>query len=132
LKIQTPRVPVDVERVLTFNVMKPWTREDTQEWISQVENRIEDIDHYLKKTLEWCEINDIHDDRRVFALNFLTCIWVSHMREEIITYREMMELLGLESIAFDEDKIYDLGPRFKNLDHEEMLEIMSREFDPDL
>lgn len=35
--------------------MKPWTREDTHKWVIQLENRLEDIGYYLKRTLEWCE-----------------------------------------------------------------------------
>jgi len=104
---------------------KYWSRNDTKEWISQVETRIEDMDYYLKRTVEWCEINGIYDDRKVFICNFLTCIWVSHMRNETISYKELLELLGLGELEGIEDKIYDLGPKFKDLDHEEMLSLLS-------
>lgn len=107
--------------------MKYWSRYDTQLWIAQIENRIEDIDYYLKRTLEWCERNGIYDERQIFICNFLTCIWVSHMRNEQISYKELMELLGLEDLETGEDKIYDLGPKFKDLDHEEMLDLLSKD-----
>jgi hypothetical protein len=35
--------------------MKYWSREDTKAWVAQLEDRIEDISHYIDKTLEWCE-----------------------------------------------------------------------------
>jgi hypothetical protein len=34
---------------------KIWSRDDTKEWVIQLEHRLEDIDYYLKKTVDWCE-----------------------------------------------------------------------------
>lgn len=107
--------------------MSPWTRHDTQTWISQLENRVEDMDYYLRRTVEWCERNGIYDDKKVFVCNFLTCIWVSHQRGEQISYKELLDILGLEDLEFGEDKIYDLGSKFKDLDHEEMLDLLSKD-----
>jgi hypothetical protein len=109
--------------------MKPWLREDTKEWIAQVEHRIEDIDYYLKRTLEWCEINDVYRDEQVFMCSFLTCIWVCRMRNEQVSYNELLEILGLESHTVpDTDKLYDLGPMLENLDHEEILNLAVKHF----
>lgn len=102
--------------------MKPWTRADTQEWITQLEHRLEDIDYYLKRTTDWCEEYGIDDDRLVFLCSFLTCIWVSSLRDEPISYTELMELLGVEEYEIEEDKIYELGEKFLDLDHNELLE----------
>lgn len=104
--------------------MKPWTREDTKFWISQLEHRLEDIDYYLKETTEWCERNYIYDDRKVFMLSFLTVIWVSHMRDEPISYIELLEILGIPELIEGEDKIYYLGPELTNLSHEELLNMV--------
>ncbi len=109
--------------------MKPWTRDDTKYWISQLENRIEDIDYYLKETIRWCEDHYIHDDRKVFMCSFLTCVWVCHMRNESITYKELLEILGLENMYTGEDSIYNLGPNLKNVDHEELLNLITRRLD---
>ena len=43
----------------------PWTRLDTQHWIDQLEHRIEDIDYYLNRTLEWCEDRGVYNDQAV-------------------------------------------------------------------
>lgn len=101
-----------------------WTRDQTREWITQLENRIEDIDYYLKRTVNWCENRFIHDDHKIFILSFITCIWVSYMRDEPITYNELMELLGLENMTISEDKIYEISPKFMDLEYEEMLDAI--------
>lgn len=107
--------------------MHIWTREDTKHWIAQLEHRIEDIDYYLKKTVEWCEDNYVYDDRKVFMLSFLTIIWVSHMREEPISYVELLEILGMPEMIVGDDKIYDLGPELSNVEHEQLLSIILKD-----
>ncbi len=102
--------------------MKYWTRDDTKEWIAQLEHRLEDIDYYLEQTAHWCDEYGIEDDRVVFMCSFLTCVWVSHMRGEPITFTELMELLGVEEWECDEDKIYELDEKYAELDHHELLE----------
>lgn len=104
--------------------MKPWTRDDTKLWISQLEYRIKDIDHYLRKTIEWCEDNYVYDDRHVFMLSFLTVIWVSNMRSEPISYVELLEILGIPDMIMGEDKIYNLGPEALDIDHEQLLNMV--------
>lgn len=108
-----------------------WTRNQTRDWIAQLETRIKDIDYYLKKTTEWCEDRFIHDDRKVFILSFITCIWVSHMRDEPISYNELMELLGLEDMCISEDKLYELDPKFIDLEYEEMLKVIVKTLNED-
>lgn len=107
--------------------MKPWTRDNTKFWITQLEQRIKDIDYYLKKTLEWCEDHYIYDDRKVFILSFLTVIWVSNMRDEPISYVELLEILGLENMIVGEDRIYDIGPTIANLTFEQMLAVVIKD-----
>lgn len=109
--------------------MKPWTREDTKFWISQLEHRIEDIDYYLRKTVEWCEDNYVYDDRHVFMLSFLTVVWVSNMRDEPISYVELLEILGMPEMIEGEDKIYSLGLDMLNVSHEELLQMVYKDLD---
>ncbi len=104
---------------------KYWSRDDTKFWISQLENRIEDIDYYLNRTVEWCENNGIWDDEKVFSLAFVTVIWVSHMRNEEVSRREIYELLGVEDFENTEDLVMELGDRLGHLDWEEMLELVN-------
>ena len=101
--------------------MKPWSREDTKDWIHQLENRISDIDYYLKKTLDWCENYGVDDDHTIFMCSFLTCIWVSTLRDEPITTVELKEILGVNDWNFAEDKVYELDDIWLELDHEELL-----------
>lgn len=102
--------------------MKPWTRDDTKEWIIQLEHRIEDIDYYLNETVKWCEEYGIDDNNVVFMCSFLTCIWVSAMRGETITYTELMEMLGVDEWEQGEEKTYELDDNWLDLDHYELLE----------
>ena len=105
--------------------MAYWSRDDTKEWIIQLEHRIDDIDHYLNKTLEWCEEYGIENQRVIFMCSFLTCIWVSQVRGEQITFTELMEMLGVaewETNVDNEEKIYELDECYAELDHHELLE----------
>ena len=102
--------------------MKYWSRDDTKEWIVQLEHRVQDIDYYLNKTLEWCEDYGVEDNHVVFMCSFLTCIWVSHMRGEEITFTELMEMLGVQEWESDEEKIYQLDDRWGDLDFHDFLE----------
>lgn len=76
---------------------------------------------YLDKTNEWLEDNYVEDDRTAFMCCFLTCIWVSHMRDEPITYIELMELLGVDYAEDPEEKVYELDKQYADLEHEELL-----------
>jgi hypothetical protein len=102
--------------------MNYWSRKDTKAWVEQLENRIDDIDYYLKKTIDWCDSYGIDNDQLIFLCSFLTCIWVSELRGEPITYNELMELLGVEDREIEEDKIYELEEKFLELEHDELLE----------
>lgn len=108
--------------------MKPWTRDDTKEWIIQLEHRLEDIDYYLERTAEWCNDYGVDDARVIFMCNFITCVWVSYMRGEPITFIELMEMLGVENWETDEEKIYELDDRWGELDHYELLEQVVEKF----
>ena len=105
--------------------MSFWTRDDTKEWIAQLENRVEDIDYYLNRTVEWCEQNGIWDDEKVFGLAFVTVIWVCHMRGEDVSRREIIEIIGIKDWEDAEDAVMDLGDRLSTLDHDDMLQIVA-------
>jgi hypothetical protein len=111
--------------------MSYWSRNDTKEWIAQLEHRIEDIDYYLDRTVAWCEEYGIYDNKVVFMCSFLTCIWVSHMRDEPITFTELMEMLGVKEWEGGEEKIYELDDRWAVLDHHEFLEQVVEKFNED-
>ena len=104
--------------------MKPWTRDDTKHWIAALEGRLDDISFYLDRTTKWCDDNYIENERTIFMCCFLTCIWVSQMREEDITFVELMEILGVDHATDGdfEEKFYELDPEYLELDHEELLE----------
>lgn len=102
--------------------MKYWSRENTKEWIAQLESRLQDIEFYLDRTWEWCEEQDIEDDRVIFMCAFLTCVWVSHLRGESISFIELMEMLDIAEWECDEDKFYELDDKWANLDHDDLLE----------
>lgn len=105
-----------------------WTREDTRDWITQLEYRIDDINYYLTCTVKWCEDNYIYDNDLVFICSFITCIWVSHQRNEPITYTELLEMLGLGEMIIDRDKLYELDEYYTELGHEELLDAIINKF----
>ncbi len=109
-------------------MIKYWSREDTQHWISQLENRIEDIDYYLKQTVEWCELHGIYEDKRVFVCAMMTVVWVSHMRDEPISRREAFEILGIDDWHLIPDEEFELGPKYKDYDLEDLLYSVTRSF----
>ncbi len=105
-----------------------WTRVCTREWISQLENRLEDIDYYLNRTVEWCETNAVYDDQIVFACAVMTVVWVSHQRGEPLSKREALDLVGVVDSDSVEDEEYQLSEEFWDYDHEELLEIVLARF----
>jgi uncharacterized protein (UPF0305 family) len=111
--------------------MKYWSRDDTKEWIIQLEHRIEDIEYYLDRTSEWCDEYGIDNGKVIFMCSFITCIWVSYMRNEPITFIELMELLGVDNWEADEEKIYELDDRWGELDHYDLLEKVVETFSKD-
>ena len=111
--------------------MNYWSRNDTKYWISQLENRIEDIDYYLNRTVEWCENNGIWSNEKVFGLAFVTVLWVCHMRNEDVSRQEIYELLGIEDYENAEDCVLELGERLSQMDWEEMLELVASTFSKD-
>ena len=52
---------------------------------------------------------------------FLTCVWVSEMRDESISFVELMEMLQIKEWECDEDKLYELNKEWIGLDHDELL-----------
>lgn len=102
-----------------------WTRNQTREWITHLENRLEDIDYYLNRTIEWCEERGVYNDQAVFACAVMTVIWVSHMRQEPLSKREVLELVGVTDYYNVEDQEYNLNPQFQNLELEELLEVVA-------
>lgn len=108
--------------------MNVWNRKSTRDWISQLENRIDDIRYYLQKTIEWCEHNDVYDDRTVFACTVMTAVWVSHLRSEPISKHELFEMLGVDGWDTIDDAIYEFNSEYAYYEHEQLLEMVARSF----
>ncbi len=108
--------------------MKPWTRDDTKYWISQLENRIEDIDYYLNQTLKWCEDNEIYSDKLVFICSVMTVVWVSHCRNEPIGKQELFEILGIENWQSVDNDLLSFSPIFESMELEDLLHLVVRSF----
>jgi len=108
--------------------MTYWSRDDTKHWIAQLENRVEDIDYYLKQTVEWCEQHEIYSDEQVFVCAMMTVVWVSHMRGEPLSNREAFELLGIKDWDKIPDDEFQLGAKYKDYDLEDLLYSVARSF----
>lgn len=105
--------------------MRYWSRDNTREWINQLQNRVEDIHYYLAETIKYCEKNAIFDNKDVLILSIMTCVWVVGMRNETISLSEMIEILNLD-MPITDDKIFDMGRQMEGLDFEQMLAIVSK------
>ena len=57
----------------------------------------------------------------------MTLVWVSHMRGEPLTKTEVFEMLGFEEHEYSND-LYELSADFQNLDHEDLLYKVVRNF----
>jgi len=105
--------------------MTYWSRDNTREYIHLVESRLEDLNYYLRRTVEWCENNGIWENKKVLMCCLISCIWVSSMRNEYITFQEIVEIVGLTDLEDSNiDKTYNVCPEFQNLDHEEILRML--------
>ncbi len=104
--------------------MKPWTRNDTKDWIHRLENRIEDIEYYLKKTFQWCEENDVYEERIVLACAVMTAAWVSYLRDEPLSKQEIFEILGMDGWEHTDDGIFEFNSDYDHLEHEELLQMI--------
>lgn len=104
-----------------------WTREDTKNWLFQIQHRLSDFEYYLKETEDWCASRGIINDAQLFMCYTMTIVWVSFMRGEQLSKAEMFEILGFEDFEFSND-LYELGIEFQNCDHESLLYKVSRDF----
>lgn len=101
---------------------KPWSREDTRDWIAQLELRVEDIDFYLNETVRWLEERDVERDEVCFACAMMALVWVAYQRSEPITRWELMEILGIKDYYYMPDEELELGPKYRTMDLENVLE----------
>lgn len=105
-----------------------WDRQSTRNWIAQLEHRLEDIEFYLRRTIEWCDQNDVYSEQTIFACTVMTAVWVSHMRNEPISKHELFEILGVKDWDKVEDAVYEFNSEFEALEHEELLEMVVKTF----
>lgn len=105
-----------------------WDRQSTRNWIAQLEHRLEDIEYYLRRTIEWCDRNDVYSEQTIFACTVMTAVWVSHMRGEPISKHELFEILGVKDWDQVDDAVYEFNSEFESLEHEELLEMVARTF----
>lgn len=105
-----------------------WTRDKTKQWIAQLEHRVEDIEYYLRRTLEWCEENEVYDERLIFACSIMTASWVSYMRQEPLSKQEIFEILGIKGWETVEDGIFEFNGEYDYLEHEELLRMIVGSF----
>ena len=98
-----------------------WNRDNTLEWIAQLEHRIEDITYHVNQAVEWCKKHDIYSDEKIIACMVITVIWVANMRNEQISRREVFEILGFTDTEGIDDDIYELNTQMLDKDLDELL-----------
>lgn len=109
---------------------RPWMRENTQEWIAQMENRVADMQYYLQEALLWLALNGYNRPEITVACLTMTCVWVAHMRNECITSHEIMELIGAETDEVNTpDDIFELSSDYKSWQIEEIWYHVIRQYD---
>lgn len=109
---------------------KPWSRNDTQEWIAQMENRVADMQYYLEEALLWLTTYGYHHPHITIACLTMTCVWVANMRNETITSHEIMEIIGAptDNLELSND-IFELSPQYQGWDIEEIWYHVIRQYD---
>lgn len=109
---------------------RPWSRNDTQEWIAQMETRVADMQYYLGEALLWLASQGYCRPEITIACLTMTCVWVSNMRNEQITAHEIMEMIGASTEdAKTPNSIFELAPQFKGWDIEEIWYHTVRQYD---
>jgi hypothetical protein len=103
--------------------MTPWTRDHTRQWIQQLESRVQDIEHYLYSTIEWCEQNGVYSQSQVFVCCVLTVAWVCQNRGESITKKELFEILGEDHWWQVSDQYFEINPAYSGYDLYDLLEL---------
>ena len=119
-------IAADVGKASGSNM--PWSRDDTKYWVAQLENRIEDIEFYLKRTIEWCEENEVYSDNTVFVCSVMALTWVCHLRNEEVSRREIFEILGVDNWNAIEDAVLEFNPKYEDMQLEELLELVVSSF----
>ena len=108
-----------------------WDREDTRLWISILLSRIEDMNYYKSQAHDWCMLNGVTDLATITKCMITTCIWVSHMRKEDLTFGELYDLIGIidpeAAVAAENEVDYDHIIEFKkgigDCELEQILEL---------
>lgn len=108
--------------------MKHWSRENTKQWISQLENRIKDMQFYLSITREWCVENEIYDGRLAFVCSIMTLIWVSRLRNEQVSKHELFEILGIKNWETVDDAVFEITAFYEDMELEELLRFVVSSF----
>lgn len=108
--------------------MTIWSREDTKIWIDQLENRVDDIQHYIDHTSYWCQEREVVEEQPLAACLMITILWVCMMRGESVSRREVMELLGISQWDDCDDFEYMLDDRFGNMELNDVLEEVLEKF----
>ncbi len=118
-----------------MSAIKVWERTDTQEWISALECRVNDLEYHKKLAIEWCEEHDITNPDHVVKCLIATFAWVSYMRFEQLSYGELYDLLNIppetsqaigDNINFDHVFEFKLGVGESEL--ETVLEEIAKSF----
>ena len=111
-------------------VSKPWLRNDTQEWIAQMENRVADMQYYLEEASLWLSVQGFCRPEIMIACFTMTCVWVAHLRGEQITSHEIMELIGAstEDISM-KNYVFELAPNYQEWQIEEIWYHVVRQYD---
>lgn len=107
-----------------------WSRAHTQEWYLQLENRLEDMEYYIERTLLWCEDHGIHTQEKTLACCVMTIVWVSQMRNETVTMQEIFEIMDIRHWSeVDANSVVELGIDVTSMDLDQILEMVVDKFD---
>jgi len=106
--------------------MKPWTRDDTKDWINLVLGRFEDFEYYRDRTLDYCENHLIEDPDLVTKCVVATLIWVAAHRNETLSFTELLDLLHVpldDNLTVKDRQIIIPTEELTKLDHQELLQV---------
>ena len=106
--------------------MKRWTRKDTKKWINSVVSRVDDINFYLNETNKWCISHNRTDEQCITYCSIMVILWVCHLRNEVISTREIFEILKFDNWAQLPDELYFFNEEYEDLELHQLLELVSK------
>jgi hypothetical protein len=109
--------------------MTPWTREDTREYIQNLEEEIEIYLTYKLRVESYLESKGYFADNTVLYVKcyILAFAWISHHLDRELSIRMIYDLIGIENDV-DPNQGLVLAENFLVLDFNELMDLVIQDY----